>query len=100
MRISDWSSDVCSSDLAAPRNDPASWVTDSDYRSRWIREGLQGTAKFRLEIAASGKVSGCTITQSTGHAVLDQVLALQPLVEVMRRAPVRGLRDEIGRAHV
>lgn len=57
---------------AVPRGDPANWVTDSDYRSRWIREGLHGTAKFRLEIAANGKVSDCAITRSTGHAELDQ----------------------------
>ncbi|KUO54730.1 MAG: hypothetical protein APF82_07085 [Sphingomonadales bacterium BRH_c42] len=56
---------------AAPRNDPARWVTDSDYRSRWIREGLQGTANFRLEIAANGQVNACKITRSTGHAALD-----------------------------
>lgn len=79
---------------AAPRNDPARWVTDSDYRSRWIREGLQGTAKFRLEIAASGKVSGCTITQSTGHAVLDQATCEL----IVRRARFTPATDSSGAA--
>jgi protein TonB len=56
---------------AKPRNDPGLWVTDADYRSRWIREERFGTARFRLEIAANGRVDSCTITRSTGHAVLD-----------------------------
>ena len=32
---------------AKPRGNPGEWVTDADYRSRWIREGLSGTARFR-----------------------------------------------------
>lgn len=57
---------------ANPRNNPSRWVTDDDYKSRWVREGLSGTAGFRLEIGASGKVEACTITRSTGHAALDE----------------------------
>lgn len=56
---------------AKPRNDPGLWVTDADFRSRWIREERFGTASFRLEIAANGRVDSCTITRTTGHAVLD-----------------------------
>lgn len=56
---------------ASPRNAPGGWITDRDYRSRWIREGREGVARFRLEIAASGRVSGCEIVGSTGHSVLD-----------------------------
>ncbi len=57
---------------ASPRNNPARWVTDTDYKSRWIREGLSGTARFKLEVGVSGKVESCQITKSTGHSVLDQ----------------------------
>ena len=74
---------------AIPRNDPARWVTDSDYRSRWIREGLHGTAKFRLDIAANGKVSDCVITQSTGHDVLDQATC-ELIAKRARFAPATG----------
>lgn len=56
---------------AAPRGNPGRWVTDSDYRTRWINEGLTGTARFTLAIDAAGKVTGCTITRSTGHGELD-----------------------------
>jgi protein TonB len=57
---------------ATPRNNPGRWVTDDDYRSRWIREERSGTASFILEITANGRVSDCEITRSTGHAVLDK----------------------------
>lgn len=56
---------------ASPRNTPAGWITDRDYKSRWVREEMVGTAKFRLDIAANGKVTNCTITGSTGHKQLD-----------------------------
>lgn len=56
---------------ARPRNDPGRWITTSDYRSSWIARELTGTARFRLEIAADGRVTDCTITGSTGHAALD-----------------------------
>ena len=54
-----------------PRGDPAGWVTTEDYRSRWINEGLTGTARFRLSIGKDGRVTDCRITRSTGHAALD-----------------------------
>ena len=56
---------------AKPANNPARWVTDSDYRSIWVRREYTGTARFTLDISASGRVSNCTITSSTGHTQLD-----------------------------
>lgn len=56
---------------AKPRNDPARWVETDDYRSNWIRQEMTGKARFRLEIAADGKVTDCTITGSSGHPELD-----------------------------
>lgn len=57
---------------AVPRNNPRSWVTADDYRSSWINRELTGSAKFDLAIAPNGRVTGCRITQSTGHEALDQ----------------------------
>jgi protein TonB len=57
---------------ASPRNNPGSWVTTDDYRSSWINREMVGTARFRLQIAANGKVETCTITGSSGHAELDK----------------------------
>ena len=78
---------------AAPRNNPARWVTDSDYRTRWLREGLSGAARFTLSIDASGKVAGCTITRSTGHAALDAATCDL----VTRRARFEAARDGTGK---
>ncbi|MEM8725954.1 MAG: hypothetical protein AAGE86_10580, partial [Pseudomonadota bacterium] len=53
---------------AAPRNNPGLWVTDKDYKSRWVREGLSGVTGFALTIDVTGKVSACSVTRSSGHA--------------------------------
>ena len=78
---------------AKPRNDPARWVTTDDYRSSWLRREIAGRASFRLDIAASGQVTGCTITASTGHRELDEATCSL----VQRRAkfqPARGRDGE------
>ncbi|MEO1047282.1 MAG: TonB family protein [Pseudomonadota bacterium] len=77
---------------ATPQGDPASWILESDYRSRWIREGLSGTASFTLEIDTRGRVSDCTITRSTGHAVLDGATCRL----LSRRARFNPARDAQG----
>jgi protein TonB len=79
---------------AKPKGNPASWVTDADYRSRWIREEMSGTARFTLSIDASGRVGECTITRSSGHAELDA--ATCRLIE--RRARFEPARDPEGNA--
>ena len=78
---------------ARPRNDPTRWLTDRDYKPSWSRRELTGTAGFRLEIAATGKVTDCRITRSTGHAELDDATCAL----VQRRArfePARGSNGE------
>jgi protein TonB len=77
---------------AIPRNNPGSWVTTDDYRSSWINRELIGTARFRLQVAASGKVEGCTITGSSGHAELDKATCEL----VTRRARFHPARDTSG----
>lgn len=58
---------------ARPLNGPETWFTTSDYPSRDLREGNQGTARFSLTIGTDGRVQACTITQSTGFRGLDEV---------------------------
>ncbi|MEL7188409.1 MAG: TonB family protein [Pseudomonadota bacterium] len=57
---------------ASPKGNPGNWITTNDYRSTWIRREYSGRASFTLEISASGRVTGCNITRSTGHSALDE----------------------------
>lgn len=78
---------------AKPRNNPGTWLRDTDYKSAWARRELQGVAAFTLDIAATGKVTGCRVTGSTGHGELDA--ATCDLLQ--RRAkfePARGANGE------
>lgn len=78
---------------ARPRNNPGRWVLDSDYRANWLRQGLSGAARFTLSIDAAGKVTGCTITRSTGHGVLDAATCEL----VTKRARFDAARDGTGK---
>ena len=79
---------------ATPRGKPGTWVTNADYRPRWIREELTGSARFTLSIDTAGKVTGCTITRSTGHAALDTATCEL----VTKRARFDAARDGNGKA--
>lgn len=78
---------------AVPRGNPGDWVTNADYRTRWVRENLTGAARFTLSIDANGRVSGCTITRSTGHAALDEATCEL----VTKRARFEPARDGNGK---
>ncbi|MBD2842404.1 energy transducer TonB [Erythrobacter rubeus] len=77
---------------ASPRGNPGRWVTDSDYRSRWVREEMSGVASFALTIDRKGKVSDCTITKSSGHAPLDEATCKL----IQRRAQFEPAKDSYG----
>ena len=51
-----------------------------------------GQTRVRLTIGADGRVHGCTVVQSSGHAVLDQKTC-----EVLRTAHFAPARDRKGR---
>ena len=78
---------------AIPR-DPGRWVTDADYKSRWIREELFGAASFRLDVGANGRVSACMISRSTGHAALDKTTCSL----ITKRARFKPATDGTGKA--
>lgn len=78
---------------ARPRSDPARWITTNDYRSSWIARELTGTARFRLEIAADGRVTDCAITGSTGHAALDTATC-RLLEQRARFEPARNAKGD------
>ncbi|MEP0392245.1 MAG: TonB family protein [Erythrobacter sp.] len=79
---------------ASPRSNPSNWITTNDYRSSWIRRELTGKARFTLRIDASGKVSDCTITGSTGHTPLDRATCML----IQQRAVFNPAKDSDGMA--
>lgn len=56
--------------LAALR--PDLWVRAADYRSQWLRAGIEGRVGITLVISNSGRVDSCQVTQSSGHPYLDE----------------------------
>ena len=78
--------------VAQPRGDAANWVTRDDYRSSWIAREMVGTARFRLEIDSTGKVTHCQITRTSGHDALDEATCRL----VSRRAKFTPARDASG----
>lgn len=78
---------------AKPRNDPKRWVTTEDYRGNWIRQEMTGRARFRLEIAADGRVANCAITGSSGHPALDAATCAL-VSERAKFQPARGSEGE------
>jgi periplasmic protein TonB len=61
---------------AVPRGDPGAWVTTDDYPSRELRMGHEGLTRFRLDIGADGRVTGCTVTASSGYPGLDEAACI------------------------
>lgn len=77
---------------AKPTNTPGNWLSDTDYRTVWINREMEGIAGFRLTVGTNGRVESCTITQSTGHAALDEATCKL----VSRRARFEAARDADG----
>lgn len=71
-----------------------SYVSDADYPGPAIRNGDQGTTRFRLGVGADGRVTQCSVTQSSGSASLDATTC-----RLMKsRARFTPARDDTGRA--
>lgn len=56
---------------AAPFASLVNYLTTDDYPAEAVAKGEQGTVAFRLAIGVDGRVHGCTITASSGSAILD-----------------------------
>ena len=73
---------------------PRAVFSDKDYPAAAWREGREGTVKFALAIDAYGRVTQCTVTQSSGHADLDATTCRL----IVRRARFTPNRDAEGKA--
>lgn len=66
----------------------------SDYPSEAIRNGEQGLVVVKLNVGVDGRVSGCTVEQSSGSVSLDEATC-----KIMtRRARFRPAHDAKGNA--
>lgn len=74
------------------RNNPATWVTTSDYPARDIRQEHEGVTAFRVVVGTDGRVKSCEITLSSGFASLDRATCRN----VERRARFDATRDATG----
>jgi protein TonB len=55
-----------------PKGNFQSLMSTDDYPSASIRNEEEGTVAFRLVVGADGRVTGCTVTTSSGHPALDE----------------------------
>ena len=58
--------------LAAPANDPASWITYKDYPQEALRERQAGTVRLKYRVDKDGLPQECAVVQGSGSALLDQ----------------------------
>ena len=56
---------------ARARSNLASYFSDADYPAAAQRNEEQGTTAVSLSIGTDGRVTGCTVTSSSGSATLD-----------------------------
>lgn len=56
-----------------PRGNPARWAGPDDYPARALREEREGSTGFRVAYDASGRVTSCEVTSSSGHPDLDEL---------------------------
>lgn len=68
--------------VAVPKSNPGVWANTSDYPVRALAERREGTTGFKLSVDKEGNPSTCTVTQTSGHADLDEATCNN----MMRRA--------------
>lgn len=70
------------------------YINAADYPAEALRNRQEGTVGFRLDVNDEGRVTGCTITESSRSAVLDSTTCRL----LVRRARFDPARDDEGKA--
>src|SRR5688500_1715134 len=70
-----------------------SLISNDDYPAEALRRDEQGTVGFRVSVGADGMVTGCTVTSSSGSAILDSTTCRL----ISERARFTPARDRKGR---
>ncbi|WP_370174119.1 energy transducer TonB [Sphingobium abikonense] len=78
---------------ATPVGNPGTWVTSDDYPMEAMRQEIEGSTSFRLDINRDGIPTNCTTTSSSGSALLDDTAC----AKVMERARFNPAKDAGGR---
>ena len=55
-----------------PKGNPGSWQSADDYPPRALREEREGVTGFSVTVGTDGRVSGCSVTSSSGSPDLDE----------------------------
>lgn len=76
----------------SPRGSPGSWVTNDDYPPSAQRDGVEGVTGFALAVGPDGKVTGCSVTGSSGSSLLDDTACRL----LQRRARFNAAKDASG----
>ncbi|MGH6782885.1 MAG: energy transducer TonB [Sphingomonadaceae bacterium] len=73
--------------------DSVMWVTTEDYPFEALRADMEGMTAVQLSISPKGEPSGCTVTVSSGHKLLDDTTCNLLLL----RARFEPAKDQMGR---
>jgi len=79
-----------------PAGPPAALSTlfsSDDYPAAAVRAGEEGTVGFRLDVGNDGRVAACTVTASSGSAILDSTTCQL----ITMRARFQPARDHQGK---
>lgn len=77
-----------------PMENPGYWVNQNDYPARALRDDKEGRVRFQLDVSSEGKVTGCSIVETSGSTDLDDATCSHLLL----RATFLPARDEAGTA--
>lgn len=79
---------------ARARANLANYFSADDYPAAALRNGEQGRVGFAVEVDATGRVSACRVTESSGSALLDSTTC-QIIRRRARYTPARDARGAV-----
>lgn len=83
------SADARSAMAIAPQGDVLSFFTSDDYPSDALHDNAQGKSRIRFWVGTDGKISRCTILESSGSSSLDSKSCFV-LISRARLTPAKG----------
>jgi hypothetical protein len=79
---------------AMPLGNPGEWLTDEDYPAEAFQDDVSGVTGFRLAIDELGMPTLCSVTATSGSALLDATTC----AKLMERARFHPVVDDSGQA--